>query len=270
MEELVTSLSNRWVKLCQLTASSAKERRLSGLALLEGIHLVDSYMASACLSQQLADEVLFLTPSSMQIPEIANLHNRWLGKVVVVSEKVFKAISQLSNGPAVALLMRPPVSGAMRSKQDIVYLCGLQDPGNVGTLIRTAVAAGIEQIACSPETVSLWSPKVLRAAMGGHFYANLIEDVTLNEILAFCCEQVVAIRAMAAQAEQSIYQADLTSCTCWLLGNEGQGLPFELLRNSGAAIEWLSIPQRHVESLNVASAGSVCFYEQLRQRQAKP
>jgi len=146
-----------------------------------------------------------------------------------------------------------------------VLLDGVQDPGNVGSILRSAGAAGITQVFCSPGTAFCWSPKVLRAAMGAHFVLEIFENVDLAALVTASASNI-AVLAMSGYAQQRLYDVDLRQPVAWLLGHEGQGVSDELM---GLASHQVVIPHAgQVESLNVAAAAAVCFFEQLRQRQA--
>ena len=136
----------------------------------------------------------------------------------------------------------------------------MQDPGNVGTLLRSAAAAGIQQIVCTKGSASLWSPRVLRAGMGAHFSLQTFENIQLEEIL----EQFkIPVYVTSSHRSTSLYAKDLSQPCVWILGNEGQGVSDYALAHAEA----VTIPQPGgQESLNVAIAGSVCFFEMVRQR----
>jgi len=144
-----------------------------------------------------------------------------------------------------------------------VLLDGVQDPGNVGSILRSAGAAGITQVYCSAGTAFCWSPKVLGAAMGAHFVLEIFENVDLAELVR---ASNIAVLAMSGYAQERLYDVDLRQPVAWLLGHEGQGVSDELM---SLASHQVVIPHAgRVESLNVAAAAAVCFFEQLRQRQA--
>ncbi len=139
----------------------------------------------------------------------------------------------------------------------------MQDPGNVGSILRSAAAAGIKQVYCSAGTAFCWSPKVLRAAMGAHFVLEIFENV---ELAALVRASQIAVLATSGYAKQRVYDVDLRQPVAWLLGHEGQGVADDLM---ALATHRVVIPHAgRVESLNVAACAAVCFFEQLRQIQA--
>jgi RNA methyltransferase, TrmH family len=274
LSSVVTSTSNQWVKLCKEVASSNRARAEHGLVFIEGVHLCETYLACLISLQQqqtLNQTSVMLIGESHQLnKEVAALRNAWLGKTLILADKVFNAVSQVQNGQAIAMLVAVPNQTLPKvCSTDWVYLDGLQDPGNAGTIIRTAAATGIKLLCTSPGTVSLWSPKVLRSAMGAHFFLEIVEGVNVAEIFDSAQAGGARVRAMSGSASHTVFQSDLRMKTIWALGNEGQGLDLTLYSPAKAdenVVELLSIPQQSVESLNVAVAASICFYEQWRQR----
>ena len=145
--------------------------------------------------------------------------------------------------------------------EDVIILDRIQDPGNFGTILRSAVGFGVKQIICSKGTVSAWSPKVLRAGMGAHFKLQIFENQDLNGAIS---KVETPIFATSLQAEKSIYDENFTTKTAWIFGNEGAGVSLELLSKVKNQV---IIPQvGQIESLNVAMAATVCLAEQARQR----
>ncbi|HZV67766.1 MAG TPA: RNA methyltransferase, partial [Telluria sp.] len=137
------------------------------------------------------------------------------------------------------------------------------DPGNVGSILRSAAAAGLKQVYCSAGTAFCWSPKVLRAAMGAHFVLDIYENVDLAPLVRAAR---IPVLATSGYATDRLYDVDLRRPVAWLLGHEGQGVADDLL---SLASHQVVIPHLgQVESLNVAACAAVCFFEQLRQNQA--
>jgi len=142
-----------------------------------------------------------------------------------------------------------------------VLLDGLQDPGNLGSILRTAAAAGIDRVFCGAGTVAAWSPKVLRAGMGAHFILEIVEDADLRALLA---ETRVPVFATSSHAAEPLYACDLTQPCAWLFGHEGKGVSAELLAYADKRV---TIPQNpKIESLNVAASVAICLFEQVRQQ----
>jgi len=145
--------------------------------------------------------------------------------------------------------------------QDVVALDGIQDPGNAGTLLRTAAAAGVGHALVGPGCASPWSPRVLRAAMGAHAVMNVVEVDDLPGAL-----QAVGTRCVGAsvRASRSLHEVVLPRPCAWVFGAEGRGLSPQVESMLDLAVSIDQAPG--VESLNVAAAAAVCLFEQRRQR----
>jgi TrmH family RNA methyltransferase len=184
--------------------------------------------------------------------------------VTALPDALYNAVSQVEHGVGLMFLIDSPapvMAGPLGVSA--VLLDNLQDPGNVGSILRSAAAAGITQVYCSAGTAFCWSPKVLRAAMGAHFVLDIFENVDLAALVS---ASKVAVLATSGYAEQTLYEVDLRGPVAWLLGHEGQGVAAELMER---ATHQVVIPHLgQIESLNVAACAAVCFFEQLRQNQA--
>lgn len=224
---------------------------------LEGAHLLETYL------QQLGQpQSVFSTEAGLQHPENQIALAQLQCPIYVLSESLFKNISQLGQSSAlISIIDIPTAPNTWQRTQDTLVLDAIQDAGNVGTLLRSAAAVGIKQIIATTGTAKLWSPKVLRASMGANFSLTLFENVAENDII-----QGFDIEIFATSSHQatSLYQRDLRSPCVWILGNEGQGVKPQFLQHAQA----VCIPQPGgQESLNVAIAGSICLFEMMRQRQ---
>ena len=146
----------------------------------------------------------------------------------------------------------------------LLILDGVQDPGNLGTILRTALASGVRYVCLTPGTVDLYNPKVLRSTMGAIFSLVLLTGHQPEDILAFCRERGLSV-FMGDLEGSSLYQTKLSQRPLALvIGNEGNG-PSPTFRS--ADVQCVTIPMSHdVESLNVAIATSILLYEIVRQR----
>jgi TrmH family RNA methyltransferase len=238
-------------------AHSARERRKLGRSVLEGIHLCEAFLQ--CRGQPRA---VLASESGLRHPEVGPLLARHGVQAAVVTDELFEAVSTVGHGVGLAFTIdtpRPALPVAIET--DAVYLDRVQDPGNVGTLLRSCAAAGVTTVLTAPGTAWCWSPKVLRAGMGAHFALSIHEAVPWSAVRARLRVEPIGTRATHAD---SLFGADLRAPSLWLLGNEGEGLSAEIAADVS---RWLRIPQaRGVESLNVAAAAAVCLFEQRRQR----
>jgi RNA methyltransferase, TrmH family len=257
----ITSRDNPLYKELKHLAGSSQARRKAGQTLLDGVHLCQSYLALRG-----APRHCVLSDSAMANPEVAEIVHQCENAhahCTVMPDALYNALSQVEHGVGLMFLIDTPVLAIPEVlSQSAVLLDNLQDPGNVGSILRSAAAAGITQVFCSSGTAFCWSPKVLRAAMGAHFVIEIFENVDLAALIG---SAAVPVLATSGYAEQRLYEIDLRQSVAWLFGHEGQGVADDLL---GLATHQVVIPHLgQIESLNVAACAAVCFFEQLRQKQ---
>ncbi|MEZ5661584.1 MAG: RNA methyltransferase [Burkholderiaceae bacterium] len=264
----IESQANPRFRALLALVDSAHERRKRGRSVLEGHKLIESFVSRAGADDDgAALHELYVSESALGRGSIRLLLQRAAIAPVVLDDRLLKRASrQATPDGTIAVIETPVPRLPERLRGDMVYLDGLQDPGNLGTILRSCAAAGIGTVLTSPDTAFCWSPKVLRAGMGAHFALMIHEGVTADELWRRLdpAQPVWATTAPGAEASRALYEADLKGAGLWLFGAEGQGLGEELLV---ASVHRLSIPQvRAVESMNVAAAVAVCLFEQRRQR----
>ncbi len=245
----------RWRKL----ADDARARRRERRALIEGVHLVSAY-----LDRVGAPVELLAREGAIERPEIAALVRRAGLAPVVLAENLFRTVADTESpsGLAAEIAIHPPRPESASSPLR-VFLDGVQDAGNVGAILRSAAAFGAGEVYLSPDCADPWSPKVLRAAMGGHFFLNVIDHADLaHEIDRFGADTVCAV----PREGTPLHQCSLAGRIGWVFGAEGRGVSEPL----GARIsKRITIPMPGgIESLNVGAAAAICLYESLRQRLA--
>ena len=267
----ITSKENplfKELRLLQATGSKGQKARLSGgCALLEGVHLVQTWSGDPAL------KTLFTSEIGLQNSEIAEAVYSHLEacpetKVYQLDGALWSLLSDLVNAPHIAGLLSLPKSSLAPPQSianldgDVVILDRIQDAGNVGTILRTAAAAGFTQIIALSGCAHLWSNKVLRAGMGAHRLLNLYEGWTNQQVLSAVTAPLMAATADAEQDLFHLKQA-LLKPVAWVMGSEGQGISEDLL----AQAKGVSIPiDPRVESLNVSTAAAICLFETLRVR----
>jgi TrmH family RNA methyltransferase len=254
----ITSRDNPLYKRLKALAGSTHQQRKSGHALLEGFHLASAYLDVAG-----EPETCVVTDAALQHGEAQAIVGRVdASRVVTLPEALFGQLSNVVNGVGllfvVPKLLRPLPE---RIESSCVVLDGVQDAGNVGSILRSAAAAGVKQVFCGPGTAYAWSSKVLRSGMGAHFLLDVHEDVepqTLIERLA------VPVAITDSHADRALYDCDLSGPLAWVFGNEGAGVSPAWRK---VVTHPLTIPQPGgMESLNVAAAAAVCLFEQCRQQ----
>ena len=181
-------------------------------------------------------------------------------RVAIVPAALFSGISALPSPAGIGFVIDTPAPPALDPQAASVVLDRLQDPGNVGSVLRSAAAFGAAQVLALKGTVALWSPKVLRAGMGAHFGLRLAEGLDEDALAALA----VPLVATSSHAGDELPRAALPWPCAWVLGHEGQGVAHALLARCAFQ---LRIPQPGgEESLNVAAAAAVCLYESARRR----
>ncbi|GAA5785770.1 TrmH family RNA methyltransferase [Chitiniphilus shinanonensis] len=253
--EIIQSRHNPLFKQLHKLSTQRRERLKTHQTLLDGPHL----LASA-LDAGWRPERLLVTPQGLVSPEIAMLVQRAGLPPTPIDPTLFAELSELPSPTGILALTTWPAAAAPRRDGLCLLLDGVQDPGNVGTILRTAAAAGVQQVLLSPGCADVWSPKVLRAGMGAHFLLDLIERADLP---AFADAFHGVVAATLLDGAVDLHQATLTGDLALALGAEGQGISPELAARARLRLRIPMAPG--VESLNVGAAAAICLYERVRQ-----
>ena len=258
--EQIASRQNSLVKELKRLAESKRARTAAGLVLSEGEHLLRAMLEAGVQPTVVAVAERVAADAAIT----ALLAHCVDARCVMIDDAVFDQIAPTESPAGVLALSRlPQTSEALDGHRDTLVLETVQDPGNVGSLIRTAVAAGVRQIMLSPGCADVWSPRCLRAAQGAQWLAKIAPDA---DVPGFLQAYQGDIAATVLQDGQSLYAQSLTRPVAWLFGNEGQGLSDALVK---LATRRITIPMPGAtESLNVNAAAAVCLFEQVRQRQS--
>lgn len=254
----LTSRDNPYVKHLHSLAHSARDRRNAGQTVLDGVHLVKAAVDAGQTPAELVVSDQGLCNS--EIVALLELYNDIA--VTQLSDTLFAHVSPVDTPSGllgvISLPAPPPAPDLSRS---LVVLDGVQDPGNLGALLRTAAAAGVVDVLLTQGCAQAWSPRVLRAAMGGHFALRIHEQINALEALQHYAGKILATGVGPEAVD--LYALDLKGAVAWLFGAEGRGLSDALL---GLATQCVTIPiNAAVESLNVTVAAAVCLFEQQRQ-----
>lgn len=258
---LITSKDNPIIKTAHALLTQSRQRKKMGQTVIEGVHLLDAY-----LNANLSPNTVIVSESGLQNAEINTLIARLNDfnndvKILTISDNLYKDIRTLGESlPMMAIIDTPNCQLNQEIKSDCLIINGVQDNGNLGTLLRTASAVGFDTVICTKGSAQAYSPKTLRAGMGANFSLTIYENVSVDEILQFV---KVPFFATSSHTDKVIYELDLAQPLALIMGHEGQGVDDMLLNISHK----LALPQPNgQESLNVGVAGSVCLYEILRQR----
>ena len=286
----IRSRKNSHIKLLRDLVMGGRLRRSHNAAWVEGERLCRSYFdTQTSLPILVASEKLLLADLLASAPRgIQSFREVW-----IIPADCFSEITQIESSLGWGLVIEVPISSGANDdprsndpgsndpgsnetqpsagrkalmQSAVVIVDRIQDPGNLGALLRSAAAAGIAQCWCVTGTVDPWSPKVLRAAMGAHFQMTIRQGVDARQVIDACRLRGFHLLSTANQPDAvSLYAAELqlNQPIAWVFGQEGDGVAREFLSKAQVVV----IPQTAaVESLNVAVAAGICFFE-MRRRQ---
>ena len=262
--ELITSRDNALVKDLRKLEQDGSAYRKTGRVWIEGEHLCEAAQARGLKAE--------IAVISDQKQHLAGMEcARSATKTIVIADALMREISGLESASGIGLVLALPQDAAIEPSARSVILDRLQDPGNAGSILRSAAAFGYEQIIALSGTVALWSPKVLRAGMGAHFSLRIVEAASVEQLQHF--KHPLAVTSShrgeflhELQAQQSLLKDEHSAQNlrrqsadlAWIFGHEGQGVSSELE----------ALAQTHVriaqpggqESLNVAAAAAICLH----------
>ena len=276
----IRSRKNPHIKLLKDLVMGGRLRRSHNAAWVEGERLCRSYFdTQTSLPILVASEKLLLADVVASAPRgIQSFREVW-----TIPADCFSEITQIESSLGWGLVIEVPIPSGSNddlSKNEtqlsagrkalmqsaVVIVDRIQDPGNLGALLRSAAAAGIAQCWCITGTVDPWSPKVLRAAMGAHFQMTIRQGVDARQVIDACRLRGFHLLSTANQPDAvSLYSAglQLNQPIAWVFGQEGDGVAQEFLSKAQVVV----IPQTAaVESLNVAVAAGICFFEMCRRQ----
>lgn len=251
--KLIQSRDNAYYKQLKRLAESGRERKKRGRTLLDGLHL-----AQAWEQQRGPLSELVVAESALVGGEIAD----WLSgrDCTVIGDALMRELGIVDTPSGLLAVVDTPTATVVPDYAlDAVLLDGIQDPGNLGSLLRSAAAAGIRQVLLSPGCAAVWSPKVLRAGQGAHFILQLHEE---HDLAAFMDAYRGTTAATTLERATSLYDAQWQGALAWVFGAEGRGVSPALIARAGLRIR-IPMPGA-VESLNVGAAAAVCLFEMVR------
>lgn len=274
---MITSTENKKVKnVVQLNAKS-KARRKAGLFVVEGIKMFleapKTQVAEVYISEGLLRE-MEENPEGLHFPQVKeHLEElRGLSEVLIeeVTDSVFKVMSDTLTPQGILTVVKmkewhlEDLQVEKMNRPLFMVLESLQDPGNLGTIIRTGEGAGVTAYILNKTTVDLYNPKTIRATMGSIYRKPVIVVDNLSETISQLRKQGVKFFAAHLKGQQDFYEEDYSGSCGFLIGNEGNGLSEEV---ANLADTYIKIPMEgEVESLNAAIAAAILMYEAKRQR----
>lgn len=258
---MITSVQNPKIKQIRALQARAKARREAGAYIVEGVRLAEEALRAG-LTPQLAlyteelgerGQALVAALQASKVP------------VEMIAPHVMQTASD-TQSPQGVLLELPMKPLPLPDELDFVVIADqLRDPGNLGTLLRSASAAGVQAVLLPPDGVDPYAPKVMRAGMGAHFRLP-VQILPYDEITAVCRKHHLQIMVSAARQGTPYYQVDLTTPLALVIGGEAEGAGAEIAAQAGRRIH-IPMPGES-ESLNAAAAAAVLLFETVRQRNA--
>jgi TrmH family RNA methyltransferase len=261
--EIISSRQNSLLKeRCKLHQKKFREK--TGLFLIEGIRLVEEAVRASCLEEVFVEETLF---SSERGQELFRQIEKGSFRHFQIKREILKALAETESPQGIVGVARQEkfsLTDLKIKKGLILILDGLQDPGNLGTIWRTAWAAGVDALFCLAGTVEPYNSKTIRATMGGVFHVPVVTGVDWFSLRQWCKQERFQFVAGDLQAEQSHFAVKYPERVALLIGNEARG--FLTIKPEDAEVR-VKIPLRNeAESLNAAVACGILTYEIIRQR----
>jgi TrmH family RNA methyltransferase len=250
----IVSRDNAVFKYLKKIAESARERRAEGKTLLDGVHLIESYCKA------FGEPELVIIPEGKSSVEATQLMQQLEHvNTMMFPTLMFAELTPVASSTGILALVKTPQIALPSEVKFALMLEDIQDPGNLGSMLRTALGAGVEAVYLSKGCTEAWSPKALRGGQGAQFYLPIVEGVNIVEAIQNFAGNTYATTLNG----KSLYAQDLSHPTAFVIGNEGAGLTAAALK---AASHQISIPMHQsLESLNAAAATAVCLFERVRQ-----
>jgi len=253
--ELITSLQNQRVKLTNNLQNRAKSRRKERKVALEGVRLIGDALTSGN-----TPEFALYTPESADYELIAQLQDSGV-TLLTVSGEVMKHVSDTQQPSGIIAVFPLPRPKLPENPQRILILDAIREPGNLGTMLRTAAAAAVQVVILAPDSVDPYNPKVLRAGMGAHFRVPIVE-ANWNEIQNYCEE--VTVYLAAGDGDTTYTHVNWTQAWGLIIGNEAHGASDVAAK---VAAQRIVVPMAaETESLNAGVAAGVILFEAQRQK----
>lgn len=258
---MITSLQNPKIKWVRKLINNNRFRRQEEMFVVEGVRLAEEALKAGWSTQL----VLFTGDLNQRGKQLLNAH-AFSEVAEEVSPAILRSISDTETPQGILVVLKVTVLTIPKPLDFVVVPDVVRDPGNLGTILRTASAAGVQAVVVPPETVDPYSPKVTRSAMGAHFRLP-IQVCTWDEVEDLFRENQLTVLLASAGEGTEYIEMDLDKPVAWIIGGEATGASSQALRLADQKVQ---IPmQRDVESLNAAVAAAVLMFETVRQRKGK-
>lgn len=256
----ITSRDNPIFKYQKKLADNARERKAEAKTLLDGVHLIEAYL------QTFGEPDLIIIPEGKSTLEASNLMQQLEHvSTIMFPTLMFAELTPVVSSTGILAVVKTPALEVPAQPQFVLMLEDIQDPGNLGSMLRTAAAAGVQAVYLSKGCTDAWSPKALRGGQGAQFVLPMIENADLVAEL----QNFNGNSYATTMNGESLYNQDLSQASAFVMGNEGAGLREKTIANCTHKIS-IPMSQNHfaVESLNAAAATAICLFERKRQFEA--
>lgn len=262
---MITSTSSSQVKHVISLLSKAKERKKNNEYVVEGIRMVSEAPADLLVKIYMSER--FKNNNSEYVKELVKKQGISDDSIEIVADNVFDRMSQTQTPQGIMAVVRMKdnsLSDMLSGNPLLILVENLQDPGNLGTIIRMGEGAGVTGVIMSPNTVDIYNPKTIRSTMGSIFRVPFIYVQDFGEAVSECQKSGVKVYAAHLDGKNTYLGEDYSTPTAFLIGNEGNGLTDDITKQADTLIR---IPMEgEVESLNAAIACTILTYEAVRQR----
>lgn len=262
---MITSTSSSQVKHVMSLLSKAKERKKNSEYVVEGIRMVSEVPEDSLVKIYMSER--FQNNNPDYASELSRKQGITADRIEIVADNVFDRMSQTQTPQgimAVVKMKNNSLSDMLAGNPLLILVENLQDPGNLGTILRMGEGAGVTGVIMSPNTVDIYNPKTIRSTMGSIFRVPFVYVQDFSEAVTQCQKAGVKVYAAHLDGKNTYLGEDYSTPTAFLIGNEGNGLTDGITKQADTLIR---IPmQGEVESLNAAIACTILTYEAVRQR----
>lgn len=268
---MITSTSNQQMKQVSLLLKKAKERKTTKNFVVEGPRMVVEAPVEALKAVYVSESFEKNPENKSLLAELKEKCEKSTAIYEVVADNVFKSVSDTQTPQGIMAVVAMPEYTLEQllngDKTHLLLLESIQDPGNLGTMVRTGEGAGVTGIIMNKTTVDLFNPKTIRSTMGSIYRVPFYVTEDLSQTMKELQNQGISLYAAHLKGEHAYDEEDYTKACGFLIGNEGNGLSDEI---ANLADTYIKIPMEgHVESLNAAISATLLMYETNRQRRKK-
>ncbi len=268
---MITSTNNQQLKQVSALLKKAKERKEKKAFVVEGPRMVVEAQAESLKAVYVAESFEKNPENKALLKELEEKCKISQASFEIVADSVFKSVSDTQTPQGIMAVVKMPEYALDElldgERTHLLILESIQDPGNLGTMVRTGEGAGVTGVIMNKTTVDLFNPKTIRSTMGSIYRVPFYLTANLSETMQLLQQKGVSMYAAHLKGEHIFTEEDYTKSCAFLIGNEGNGLSDEIANQADC---YIKIPMEgQVESLNAAISATLLMYEANRQRRLK-